>query len=114
MSQSDSKNSSNSAGAKSAGSVTRLVRCPACGKSTEFSPRNSARPFCSQVCRDFDLGNWATERYNLSTPVNAALVEALRDLGESLATEKLQTLIKSAESESPPQNRRGGSGNSDD
>ncbi|HRK08942.1 MAG TPA: DNA gyrase inhibitor YacG [Pseudobdellovibrionaceae bacterium] len=113
MSQSDSANSSDSAGAKSAG-ITRLVRCPACGKSTEFSTRNSARPFCSQACRDFDLGNWATERYNLSTPVNEALIEALRDLGESLDAEELQTLIESADSESPSQNRSGAGENADD
>jgi endogenous inhibitor of DNA gyrase (YacG/DUF329 family) len=25
-------------------------------------------PFCSERCRDIDLGNWATEKYVISTP----------------------------------------------
>jgi endogenous inhibitor of DNA gyrase (YacG/DUF329 family) len=26
-------------------------------------------PFCSERCRLFDLGNWASEKYVISTPV---------------------------------------------
>jgi len=40
-----------------------LVECPACGRRTEFSPRNAWRPFCSQRCKMVDFGAWATERY---------------------------------------------------
>ena len=25
-------------------------------------------PFCSEHCREIDLGNWATEKYVISTP----------------------------------------------
>jgi hypothetical protein len=27
-------------------------------------------PFCSERCRDVDLGNWAAEKYVLSTPTS--------------------------------------------
>lgn len=40
-----------------------VVDCPACGRRTEFSPRNAWRPFCSQRCKMVDFGAWATERY---------------------------------------------------
>lgn len=43
--------------------VARIVRCPACGKSVEYSERNAFRPFCSQRCRTNDLGAWAEGRY---------------------------------------------------
>jgi hypothetical protein len=86
---------SHNTGAESTGTLTRLVRCPACGKSTEFSPRNPARPFCSQRCRDYDLGNWATERYNLATPLDAAVADVLRSIGESMEPDELQALIES-------------------
>jgi endogenous inhibitor of DNA gyrase (YacG/DUF329 family) len=29
-------------------------------------------PFCSDRCRLIDLGNWATEKYVISTPVTQA------------------------------------------
>jgi endogenous inhibitor of DNA gyrase (YacG/DUF329 family) len=32
-------------------------------------------PFCSERCREIDLGNWATEKYVISTPAP----EFLRD-----------------------------------
>ena len=31
------------------------VKCPVCGKETEYSPANPYRPFCSEVCRTADL-----------------------------------------------------------
>ena len=45
--------------------ISRIVRCPACGKSSEFSPRNPFRPFCSQRCRTLDLGDWADGRFRV-------------------------------------------------
>jgi endogenous inhibitor of DNA gyrase (YacG/DUF329 family) len=43
----------------------RKVRCPHCGKITEFSPENPYRPFCSERCRLIDLGDWASEKYKI-------------------------------------------------
>ena len=40
------------------------LRCPVCGKL--FEPDQSgAMPFCSQRCREIDLGRWLDEKYGL-------------------------------------------------
>lgn len=46
----------------------RIVNCPQCGKSAEWSSANPYRPFCSERCKMIDLGAWATESYRI--PVN--------------------------------------------
>jgi uncharacterized protein len=43
-------------------------RCPICKTPTD-SETNGEFPFCSERCRDRDLGNWATEKYVVSEPV---------------------------------------------
>ena len=43
----------------------RSVRCPRCGKSVEWTPASPFRPFCSQRCKDIDLGAWASESYRI-------------------------------------------------
>ncbi len=42
--------------------VTR-VTCPACGREVEWVEKNTWRPFCSQRCKQIDLGAWADEKY---------------------------------------------------
>ncbi|NBS94706.1 MAG: DNA gyrase inhibitor YacG [Betaproteobacteria bacterium] len=42
---------------------TRTVNCPTCQRPVEFTPSSRHRPFCSQRCREIDLGAWASERY---------------------------------------------------
>jgi len=60
----DPSNNSNSSNTNEPGVVVaRIVRCPTCGKSSEYSPRNLFRPFCSERCRTNDLGAWAEGRY---------------------------------------------------
>lgn len=46
--------------------VPPRLLCPICGKSVSL--RDPESPFCSPQCREIDLGNWATERYVISTP----------------------------------------------
>ncbi|MDY0744320.1 DNA gyrase inhibitor YacG [Paucibacter sp. R3-3] len=41
----------------------RIVRCPTCGGDSVFAPSNLWRPFCSERCRQIDLGAWASESY---------------------------------------------------
>lgn len=36
------------------------TKCPRCKKDVEYSFENPFRPFCSQRCRDIDLGAWIT------------------------------------------------------
>jgi uncharacterized protein len=43
------------------------MKCPICKK--EVSPDNAFYPFCSERCKLIDLGNWASEKYVISTPV---------------------------------------------
>ena len=43
------------------------VKCPICKK--EVTRENPEFPFCSSRCRTIDLGNWASEKYVISTPV---------------------------------------------
>jgi len=47
------------------GFAPRVVRCPACGGKSVYSPDNRFRPFCSERCREHDLGAWATEGYRI-------------------------------------------------
>ncbi|MFI5352023.1 MAG: DNA gyrase inhibitor YacG [Candidatus Binatales bacterium] len=41
------------------------MRCPICRKPADFSRANLFRPFCSERCRDIDLGQWAGESYRV-------------------------------------------------
>ena len=41
--------------------------CPICKKPTD-SERHAEFPFCSERCRLLDLGNWASEKYVISSP----------------------------------------------
>ena len=43
----------------------RLVACPGCGTLVAYSPENPWRPFCSERCRQTDLGAWASEAYRI-------------------------------------------------
>jgi uncharacterized protein len=44
---------------------SRLVSCPNCGKSVEWTPAAKWRPFCSERCKLIDLGAWASGRYRM-------------------------------------------------
>ncbi|MDD2873089.1 MAG: DNA gyrase inhibitor YacG [Azoarcus sp.] len=48
-------------------STPRVVRCPQCGKMTEWRTDNRFRPFCSERCKQLDLGAWASESYRVPT-----------------------------------------------
>jgi len=41
--------------------------CPICRK--EVTRDNPEFPFCSERCRLIDLGNWASGKYVISTPL---------------------------------------------
>jgi endogenous inhibitor of DNA gyrase (YacG/DUF329 family) len=42
-------------------------RCPICGKVAD-SETHADFPFCSERCRLLDLGNWASEKYRITSP----------------------------------------------
>jgi len=39
------------------------MKCPICKKDVALG--DAEFPFCSERCRLFDLGNWATEKYRV-------------------------------------------------
>jgi uncharacterized protein len=41
--------------------------CPICKKPTA-SEAHAEFPFCSERCKLLDLGNWASEKYVISSP----------------------------------------------
>jgi len=43
------------------------MKCPVCSKDADRG--NPDFPFCGERCRLIDLGNWAAERYLISTPL---------------------------------------------
>ncbi|WP_316151584.1 DNA gyrase inhibitor YacG [Cupriavidus sp. BIC8F] len=40
-----------------------VVKCPTCGTEVAWVPENKFRPFCSERCKQIDLGAWASEKY---------------------------------------------------
>ena len=44
----------------------RKVRCPQCGKESVWSTENPWRPFCSERCKQVDLGAWASDGYRIA------------------------------------------------
>ena len=46
---------------------TRSVRCPVCRKAVKKQEPDF--PFCSERCRQIDLGKWASGAYVISSPI---------------------------------------------
>ena len=44
----------------------RIVRCPACSGDSIYAPSNPYRPFCSERCKNMDLGAWASESFRVT------------------------------------------------
>lgn len=43
----------------------RFVACPQCGIQVAWVTSNRYRPFCSERCRQIDLGAWAAGDYRV-------------------------------------------------
>ncbi len=43
----------------------KIVVCPGCGGESIYAPSNRFRPFCSERCKNIDLGAWASEGFRL-------------------------------------------------
>ncbi len=52
--------------------MVTVVDCPTCGTKVEWAEANKFRPFCSEHCKQIDLGAWAEEKYVIpgSNPVD--------------------------------------------
>jgi endogenous inhibitor of DNA gyrase (YacG/DUF329 family) len=58
--------------ASTAPAGARTVRCPTCGGASVYSPANAFRPFCSERCKNLDLGAWASEAYRVEVKPEAS------------------------------------------
>ena len=47
--------------------IFQAMLCPICKKPVTLA--DSFMPFCSERCKIVDLGNWAMEKYVISSPV---------------------------------------------
>ena len=43
------------------------LKCPICKQAVD-SATSPEFPFCSERCRERDLGNWAMEKYKVAVP----------------------------------------------
>jgi endogenous inhibitor of DNA gyrase (YacG/DUF329 family) len=43
------------------------MKCPICKKPVALT--DPAMPFCSERCKLIDLGNWASEKYVITSPL---------------------------------------------
>jgi endogenous inhibitor of DNA gyrase (YacG/DUF329 family) len=39
------------------------VKCPTCGRQTQWSDAAPYKPFCSERCKLIDLGAWLSEKH---------------------------------------------------
>jgi len=51
--------------AKDSGLKPRIVTCPRCGGKSIYAASNPYRPFCSERCKNLDLGAWASESFRV-------------------------------------------------
>lgn len=42
-----------------------IVACPACRSDSLYASSNPYRPFCSEHCKNLDLGAWASESFRM-------------------------------------------------
>ena len=43
----------------------KLIPCPSCGGDSVYDLSNPFRPFCSERCKNIDLGAWANEDFRM-------------------------------------------------
>ena len=44
----------------------KVVPCPTCGGDSLYVASNPFRPFCSNRCKNVDLGAWANEDFRMA------------------------------------------------
>jgi endogenous inhibitor of DNA gyrase (YacG/DUF329 family) len=58
----------------------KLVVCPTCGGDSVYAPSNAFRPFCSERCKNIDLGAWASEDFRM--PARGLAEDQFTDIDE--------------------------------
>jgi uncharacterized protein len=49
--------------------TVKIVICPQCNGESIFATSNVYRPFCSERCKNIDLGAWANESFRIEAKV---------------------------------------------
>jgi endogenous inhibitor of DNA gyrase (YacG/DUF329 family) len=63
--------------------MVTTVQCPCCKKPALYHNSNPARPFCSQRCKNIDLGAWASDAFVIKG-LSPSSVEDLERLNTDL------------------------------
>lgn len=45
----------------------RIVKCPTCRRSSQWTMKNPYRPFCSRRCKLLDFSEWVEERRSIGS-----------------------------------------------
>lgn len=48
----------------------KRVACPTCAGDSIYAPSNPYRPFCSDRCKNIDLGAWANEDFRMAAKIS--------------------------------------------
>ncbi|MDD5336171.1 MAG: DNA gyrase inhibitor YacG [Rhodoferax sp.] len=64
--------------------AAKRVTCPTCGGDSVYASSNPYRPFCSERCKNIDLGAWASENFRL--PVSKLPEDQVTDEPRSSAS----------------------------
>lgn len=59
--------------------MKKSIKCPECGKLTEYSKSNEYRPFCSKRCSLIDLGEWVEGSYSIESEDQVFMSESQSD-----------------------------------
>ncbi|MDD2926515.1 DNA gyrase inhibitor YacG [Rhodoferax sp.] len=54
----------------------KWVSCPTCGGPSRYAASNLYRPFCSERCKQIDLGAWASEQFAVAATTDPDALEA--------------------------------------
>ena len=49
--------------------LLKIVPCPTCRGDSVYAESNPYRPFCSERCKQIDMGAWASESF--AVPIEA-------------------------------------------
>ncbi|TWT29856.1 DNA gyrase inhibitor YacG [Blastopirellula retiformator] len=59
------------------------MKCPTC--ETEFEEPTKSMPFCSERCRQIDLGSWLGESYSMPVDIDRRLSQLAGEIPEDEA-----------------------------
>ena len=52
--------------------TSTIVSCPTCNKKQSWSDSKPWSPFCCERCKLIDLGDWASEKHKIKTPLTSS------------------------------------------